>query len=86
MFAVIVVKAAFGGLGRTFSIPRWRPRPAAVAVSRVHDPFRGPWGIRLLDLGSADVVSRHALHSMVMPALPDVPLRRCSGQHRWVYR
>ena len=59
VFAVIVVKAAFGGLGQNASMTR----------------FVAPGTSIPLDLRSADVVTAATpLHSMVMPALPDVPL------------
>lgn len=89
VFAVIVVKAAFGGLGQNIFNPALAaPRPAAVAVSRVHDPFRGPWGIRSPGPGlRRRGHSRHAppqhgdARAAGRPAFGDVP-----GQHRWVYR
>ena len=76
VFAVIVVKAAFGGLGQNI----FNPALAARALLLLLFPasmtrFAAPGASVPLDLGSADVVTAATpLHSMVMPALPDVPL------------
>ena len=76
VFAVIVVKAAFGGLGQNI----FNPALAARALLLLLFPasmtrFVAPGTSIPLDLRSADVVTAATpLHSMVMPALPDVPL------------
>lgn len=90
VFAVIVVKAAFGGLGpRTFSIPRWRPRALLLLLFPASmTRFAAPGGIRSPGPGlRRRGHSRHAppqhgdARAAGRPAFGDVP-----GQHRWVYR
>ena len=89
VFAVIVVKAAFGGLGQNI----FNPALAARALLLLLFPasmtrFRGPWGIRSPGPGlRRRGHSRHAppqhgdARAAGRPAFGDVP-----GQHRWVYR
>ena len=73
VFAIVVVKGAFGGLGQNI----FNPALAARALLLLLFPaamtrFAAPGASVPLDLGSADVVTAATpLHSMVMPALPE---------------
>ena len=76
VFAIVVVKGAFGGLGQNI----FNPALAARALLLLLFPaamtrFAAPGASVPLDLGSADVVTAATpLHSMVMPALPEASL------------
>ena len=76
VFAIVVVKGAFGGLGQNI----FNPALAARALLLLLFPaamtrFAAPGASVPLDLGSADVVTAATpLHSMVMPALPGASL------------
>ena len=76
VFAIVVVKGVFGGLGQNI----FNPALAARALLLLLFPaamtrFAAPGASVPLDLGSADVVTAATpLHSMVMPAMPEASL------------